>query len=119
VLVSWDMFSLCQTPIKLDFLFVWELNYLCCGSPLDTLMDLSILTWLKHSKPMHSMPLVMVLDQVIEPFGTCNGSLLVFLGWSTSPCMYATTLVSLTKVTSFFDCPLIRALYKWAIREKS
>jgi hypothetical protein len=26
-----------------------------------------------------------VLDRVIGPFGTCNGSLLVFLGWSTSP----------------------------------
>jgi len=25
-----------------------------------------------------------VLDRVIGPFGTCNGSLLVFLGWSTS-----------------------------------
>jgi len=25
-----------------------------------------------------------VLDRVIEPFGTCNGSLLVFLGWFTS-----------------------------------
>jgi hypothetical protein len=25
-----------------------------------------------------------VLDQVIGPFGTCNGSLLVFLGWFTS-----------------------------------
>jgi len=25
-----------------------------------------------------------VLDWVIGPFGTCNGSLLVFLGWSTS-----------------------------------
>jgi hypothetical protein len=24
------------------------------------------------------------LDRVIGPFGTCNGSLLVFLGWSTS-----------------------------------
>ena len=28
----------------------------------DTLMDLSILTWLKHSKPMHSMPLSMPLS---------------------------------------------------------
>jgi hypothetical protein len=25
-----------------------------------------------------------VLDGVIGPFGTCNGSFLVFLGWSTS-----------------------------------
>ena len=25
-----------------------------------------------------------VLDRVIGPFGTCNGSFLVFLGWSTS-----------------------------------
>jgi hypothetical protein len=25
-----------------------------------------------------------VLDRVIGPFGTCNGSLLVFMGWSTS-----------------------------------
>jgi len=25
-----------------------------------------------------------ILDRVIGPFGTCNGSLLVFLGWSTS-----------------------------------
>jgi hypothetical protein len=34
---------------------------------------------------MHSMPLSMfVLDQVMRPFGTCNWSLLVFLGWSTS-----------------------------------
>jgi len=29
---------------------------------LDTLMYLSILTWLKHSKPMHSMPLSMPLS---------------------------------------------------------
>jgi hypothetical protein len=28
-----------------------------------------------------------VLDRVIGPFGTCNGSLLVFLGWSTSTCL--------------------------------
>jgi len=27
-----------------------------------------------------------VLDRVIGPLGTCNGSLLVFLGWSTSLC---------------------------------
>jgi hypothetical protein len=27
---------------------------------------------------------VFILDRVIGPFGTCNGSLLVFLGWSTS-----------------------------------
>jgi len=31
-----------------------------------------------------------VLDRVIGPFGTCNGSLLVFLGWSTSPQYYRT-----------------------------
>ena len=28
---------------------------------------------------------VFVLDRVIKPFATCNASLLVFLGWSTSP----------------------------------
>jgi len=32
------------------------------GSPLDTLMDLSILIWLKHLKTMHSMPLLMPLS---------------------------------------------------------
>ena len=40
---------LCWTPLAL-------------GSPLDTWMDLSILTWLKHSKPMHSMSLSMPLS---------------------------------------------------------
>jgi hypothetical protein len=36
-------------------------GYDVLGSPLVTLMDLSILTWLKRSKPMHSMPLSMPL----------------------------------------------------------
>ena len=49
-------------------------------------MDLPILTWWKPSKPMkfNASFNVFVLDRVIGPFGTCNGSLLVFLGWSTS-----------------------------------
>jgi len=40
---------LCWTPLAL-------------GSPLDTWMDLSILTWLKPSKLMHSMPLSIPLS---------------------------------------------------------
>jgi hypothetical protein len=44
-------------------------------TPLDTLMNLSILTWLKRSKPMHSMPLSMPfswtesLDHLIHVMG--------------------------------------------------
>ena len=34
---------------------------------------------------------VFVLDRVIGPFGTCNGSLLVFLGWSASRWLRNTT----------------------------
>ena len=34
-----------------------------------------------------------VLDRVIGPFGTCNGSLLVFLGWSTSSVLIDATIL--------------------------
>ena len=43
---------------------------------------------------------VFVLDQVIGPFGTCNGSLLVFLWWSTSK-----SITSYISTTTSIDYP--------------